>query len=77
MVSARLNYLHVQFLLRLTFVNSIQKPDRQLITISSNMLNVVVQGMLFKDHLANSGTSHLWRVSRDLLLTHEVWVMLT
>ena len=66
MVSARLNHLHVQFLLRLALVSSIHEPDPQLVAISSNMLSIVVQGMIFKDHLANSGTSHIWRVSETL-----------
>lgn len=63
MVSARLNHLHVLFLLRLALVSSMQDPDARLITISANMLRLVIQAVVLKDDLANSGTSIVWRVS--------------
>lgn len=57
MVSARLNHLHVLFLLHLALVSSMQDPDARLITISANMLRRVIQAVVLKDDLANSGTS--------------------
>lgn len=75
MVSARLNHLHVLFLLRLALVSSMQYPDARLITISANMLRLVIQTVVLKYDLANSGTSIVWRVSCLLspILQYPLW----
>ncbi|KAF2138152.1 uncharacterized protein K452DRAFT_235039 [Aplosporella prunicola CBS 121167] len=62
LVSARLNHLHVLFLLRLALVREVPGPDAQLLSISTNMLSVVVEAVVLRESLANSGTSVAWKV---------------
>ncbi|KAH7149906.1 putative Zn(II)2Cys6 transcription factor [Dactylonectria estremocensis] len=61
MVSARLNHLHVLFLLRLALVRHISEPDTQLVAISADMLGVVIEAVMIKDRLIDSGTSLIWK----------------
>ncbi|KAF9877088.1 hypothetical protein CkaCkLH20_05354 [Colletotrichum karsti] len=63
MVSAKLNHLHVLFLLRFALTRRMQEPDTQLIDLSANMLKVIVESVVLKNNLANSGTSVVWRVA--------------
>lgn len=62
-MSSKLNHLHVLFLLRLALVGRLPEPDPRLIAISVTMLRLVVEAIMLKDHLANSGTSLVWKVS--------------
>lgn len=66
MVSARLNHLHVLFMLRMALVRRISEPDAQLVGISADMLGVVVEAMMIKDRLIDSGTSLIWKESQLL-----------
>ncbi|EKG15158.1 hypothetical protein MPH_07604, partial [Macrophomina phaseolina MS6] len=61
LVSTRLNHLHVLFLLRLALVHRTSEPDARLLVISANMLNLVMEAVVLKDRLANSGTSLVWK----------------
>ena len=62
LVSARLNYLHVFFLLRLASQQHVPSPDESLVDISLAMLSLVVEAVVLRDHLANSGTGLVWKV---------------
>ncbi|KAG0645056.1 Quinic acid utilization activator [Hyphodiscus hymeniophilus] len=56
MASARLNHLHILFLLRLALVRRMAEPDSQLISISADILSLAVEIAVLKEHLSNSGT---------------------
>lgn len=63
MVSARLNYLHVGLLLHLALVRRVSEPGVRLLAISAEMLSLIVEAVVLRDRLANSGTSLRWKVS--------------
>jgi hypothetical protein len=63
MVSARLNYMHVIFLLRAATVVRITELDTHLVAISADILSLVVEAIVMRQYLANSGTSLIWKVS--------------
>lgn len=63
LVSARLNYLHVLLLLRMSLAQHIPVQDNEMIDISASMLSLTVEALILKSHLANSGTGLIWRVS--------------
>ncbi|CVK99227.1 uncharacterized protein FPRN_03716 [Fusarium proliferatum] len=62
MLGAKLNHLHVLFLQRLALVRRVSEPDTQLRNIAQEILGLVVEAVLFKDHLVHSGTSLTWKV---------------
>lgn len=62
LASVRLNYLHVLFLLRLVFMNSFAEPDAAIVELSEAILELVVDVVLVRDRLANSGTNLSWKV---------------
>lgn len=59
----RLNHLHVLFLLRLALVHRVSEPDARLLAISADILGLVIEAVILKDCLANSGTSLIWKVA--------------
>ena len=66
MVNMKLNYLHVKFLLRLALLRPLTaEPDPQLLSISMDMLSLVVETVMLKDQIINSGTSLVWKVSQE------------
>jgi hypothetical protein len=62
-VSLRLNHLHVLFLLNLLALNRLSEPDNQILDTSQEILSLVVEVILLRDQLVNSGTSFAWKVS--------------
>ncbi|KAL7769991.1 hypothetical protein ACKLNR_001375 [Fusarium oxysporum f. sp. zingiberi] len=62
MLGIKLNYLHVLFLQHLALVRRVSEPDTQLRNIAQEILSLVVEAVLFKDHLVHSGTSLTWKV---------------
>ena len=62
LVSTRLNYLHVQFLLRLALLSHLAEPDNSIVEVSQQILGLVVEVVLLRDNLANSGTGLIWKV---------------
>lgn len=64
MLSNRLNYLHVLFLLQSALVRSMSEPDAEIINVAAEMLSLVAEAMVLKDSLAFSGTGLLWKVSQ-------------
>lgn len=63
LVSARLNHMHVLFLLRLALVTHGIESDVEVIRISGEMLGLAVEALMLKHQLANSGTGLVWKVS--------------
>ena len=63
MVSIRINYLHVQLLLRLALVQRVSEPNIELVTVAADMLSLTVEAIVLKHHMVNSGTGLVWRVS--------------
>lgn len=65
LVSARLNYLHVLLLLRMSLAQHVPAKDDEIIAISASMLSLTVEALILKSQLANSGTGLIWRVSTN------------
>lgn len=63
LISLQLNHLHVMFLLRRLLLDRLSEPDGPLIEIAQRMLALVVEAILTRDELANSGTKLSWKVS--------------
>ncbi|KAH7232163.1 uncharacterized protein BKA55DRAFT_580757 [Fusarium redolens] len=64
LVSTRLGYLHVLFLLRLLCVRSPANPDPEFVTISQEILSLVVEVIVLRDQLVcSTGTSFEWRLA--------------
>ena len=63
LVSARLNFAHVKFLLELTITPRISSPGIELLRTSADMFSLVVEAIILRQRLANSGTSLVWKVS--------------
>ncbi|CAI7677319.1 hypothetical protein N7533_006715 [Penicillium manginii] len=59
----RLNHLHVLFLLRLLLLNTMTEPDIPIIETAGQMLALVVEAILLRDQLTNSGTGLIWKVA--------------
>lgn len=64
LISLKLNHLHVMFLLQRLLLDRMSEPDGPLIEIAQQMLALVVEAILKRDDLANSGTNLNWKVSR-------------
>ncbi|EWY84339.1 hypothetical protein FOYG_14091 [Fusarium oxysporum NRRL 32931] len=62
-LTAQLSYLHVQFLLRIALLQHGLQYDKQLFQISTQILSLVVDGILCRDILVNSGSSLVWKVA--------------
>jgi hypothetical protein len=62
LLSTRLNHLQVKFLLQFVSLDSLAQPDEVIVTIAQQMLSLVVQGILQREYLANSGTGLVWKV---------------
>ncbi|KAJ5924695.1 hypothetical protein N7466_008882 [Penicillium verhagenii] len=60
---ARLQHLHVIFLLRLLLLNTLTEPDIPIIETAGQMLALVVECILLRDQLTNSGTGLIWKVA--------------
>ncbi|KAJ5384596.1 hypothetical protein N7517_002507 [Penicillium concentricum] len=59
----RLHHLHVLFLLRLLLLKSPTEPDLPIIETAGQMLTLVVEIILLRDQLTNSGTGLIWKVA--------------
>ena len=63
MVSARLQYLHILFLLHSLLLDRSFEVDTLLLKISQEILSLVVEAIVLKNRLANSGTGLYWKGS--------------
>ena len=62
LVSTKLNYLHVLLLVSLATQEDVSNPDGSLVDTALAMLSLVVEALVLRGHLANSGTGLLWKV---------------
>lgn len=62
-LNARLNQLHILFLLRMAVTRSRPESDPELVTTAAEILTLIVEALMQKDYLVNSGTSLVWKVS--------------
>lgn len=60
--SARLNYLHILFLLRLSFIRHVSEQDHELLSISVETLHLVAKAAVMRNRLSFSGTGLIWKV---------------
>lgn len=64
LASTRLNYLHVHFLLRLLCLGSSTDPDAAFVSLSREILALVVEVIVLRNELVcSTGTSFEWKVS--------------
>lgn len=61
-VNQRLECLHTHFLLGLITLQKSPEPDDDLLRTAGEMLNLVVEVILLRNKLVNSGTCWLWKV---------------
>lgn len=64
--NARLNHLHVLFLLQLTSSSNGYELTAEMLSISSSILGLVNEQNMIKEHLISSGTGLVWRVQECL-----------
>lgn len=64
--SARLNHLHVFFMLHLVFAREAIEHYVELLTVCTDILNLVVRIAVIKARLTNSGTGLIWKVWSNL-----------
>ncbi|KAJ5135766.1 uncharacterized protein N7515_005044 [Penicillium bovifimosum] len=63
LASIRLDQLHVLFLLQLSLLDTLTEPDPSILDISDQMLALVVEMILLRDQLVNSGTGLVWKIA--------------
>ncbi|KAF2112247.1 hypothetical protein BDV96DRAFT_497984 [Lophiotrema nucula] len=63
LISARLNHIHIFFMLHMALQRRTTDPDAPLIKVSAQILSLVCEAVLLKDTLANSGTTLVWKVA--------------
>ncbi|KFY41746.1 hypothetical protein V495_04814 [Pseudogymnoascus sp. VKM F-4514 (FW-929)] len=63
LAGARLDHLHIRFLLCLVSLRHISEPDDSLLEVAFEMLSLVVETIVLRERLVNSGTSLIWKVS--------------
>jgi hypothetical protein len=63
LLSTRLNHLHVKFLLQFVLLDSLAQLNEDMFIIAQQMLSLVIEGILLRDYLANSGTGLVWKVT--------------
>ena len=63
LVSTRLDYLHTILLLDLSVVQNISEPSDSLLSTAREMLSHVVDTVVLRERLVNSGTCLIWKGS--------------
>jgi hypothetical protein len=87
LAGTRLDYLHTLFLLHLVSFRQTSEPNDVLLRIASDMLSLVVEVIVLRDRLVNSGTCLIWKVHLcpitassdfskcvDILLGRPLWL---
>lgn len=64
LLGTKLNYLHVLFLLRQALRRRTSDWDPELNSVAGQMLSLVVEALMLREGLVNSGTSLVWKVCR-------------
>lgn len=71
LLDMRLTYLQILFLLKSSGVtdehNDANSTTIELLEICQEMLALVVEAIVLRNHLVNSGTSLLWKVRANIL----------
>lgn len=67
LISIRLNYLHISFLIRRLLLRRLAEPDVSILEVAQQMLHLVVDAVLLRDELANSGTALDWKVCIEIV----------
>lgn len=62
LAATRLEFLHTNFLLDLSSQRKVSEPDEVIINTAAEMLSLVVELIILRDSLANSGSSLVWKV---------------
>lgn len=62
LVSRRLDYLHIFFLLHLISLNQVTEPNEGILTVAGEMLLYAVEVVILHNRLVNSGTSIIGKV---------------
>ncbi|KAF2994882.1 hypothetical protein E8E14_003000 [Neopestalotiopsis sp. 37M] len=63
LVNTKLDYLHTRFLLDLASLRNIAEPDDSLLDTARSMLTLVVEAVVLRNRLVNSGTCLIWKVA--------------
>ncbi|KAH6664578.1 hypothetical protein B0J14DRAFT_630429 [Halenospora varia] len=63
LVGTRLDHLHTLFLLDLVLLRHISEPNDSLLKVAVEMLSLVVEAIVLRDRLVNSGTCLIWKVA--------------
>ncbi|EHK22740.1 uncharacterized protein TRIVIDRAFT_124113, partial [Trichoderma virens Gv29-8] len=64
LAGARLEYLHTHFLLGFLSQRKVAEPEEALLRTSTEMLSIVVETIILRDRMANSGTCLIWKVAQ-------------
>ncbi|PTB70298.1 hypothetical protein BBK36DRAFT_1164847 [Trichoderma citrinoviride] len=64
LAGARLEYLHTHFLLGFLSQRKVAEPDEALLRTACEMLSIVVETIILRDRMANSGTCLIWKVAQ-------------
>lgn len=62
LANQRLEYLHTHFLLGLIELQKHPEPNESLLGVAGEMLSLIIEIILLRNKLVNSGTSWLWKV---------------
>lgn len=60
--SVQLNHLHVLFLLNMLLLRAPNEPSPTIVDVAEQILCILVDMILLRDQLTNSGTSLVWKV---------------
>ncbi|KAI9155081.1 Notoamide biosynthesis cluster protein O' [Paramyrothecium foliicola] len=63
LVGTRLDYLHTNFLLDLSSQGKVSEPDEVIVSTAAEMLSLVVELVILRDSIVNSGSSLVWKVA--------------
>jgi hypothetical protein len=71
LAAVRLNHLHVMFMLSLLQLRTPAEPDTSTVEIAEEIISLIVDLILLRDQIVNSGTSLVWKVhTRSPALEH-------
>ncbi|KAH6989862.1 fungal-specific transcription factor domain-containing protein [Ilyonectria destructans] len=64
LAGTRLDYLHTLLLMNLAIEPNISKVTQSALFIAAEMLSLIVEVIVLRDHLISSGTSLIWKVAQ-------------
>lgn len=53
-------------MLRLASLESLAEPMEDFLKVAEQMLALVIEAILFREYLVNSGSSNIWKVSAGI-----------